>query len=253
MTMYLVGGGPDENVAAVWDGFVAEARGRGTRIAIALLGSPEQAAGRLAQYADPLTERFAEASIEPVWLTDEGEVAWPEDPQELAGLVVAGGWIRGYLESIAPFRESIARLIRSGTPYLGFSAGAMIVAKHAIVGGWRYQGRQVAPEIAGEGSAELSIEEGLGLIGVSIETHATSHAMLTRAVAALQAGPMSSIAVIDDDAALVIEVGSGRTSVLGGGQVTWLSRRGGEVVVHLNTGEAQTGASTRDDDPLVAF
>lgn len=228
MTLYLIGGGPSQATTPVVDEFVAAARDRGTRIAIALLGSAEEAAGFLDSYADPITELFPEALIEPIWLTDDDEnpIVWPTEPENLAGLVVAGGWTPGYLEALAGWREMISTLVRRGVPYLGWSAGAMIAGRHAIVGGWQHGGRRVAPEIAGEGSTELDIREGLGLIGPSVETHADSQYLVGRALAALQVGPMRSIVAIDEDTALVVDVASGRTRVVGAGRVAWVSQEG---------------------------
>ncbi|WIY82685.1 Type 1 glutamine amidotransferase-like domain-containing protein [Propionimicrobium sp. PCR01-08-3] len=225
MTLYLAGGNPSQALAPVLDAFVKEVRGRGDRVAIALLGSPDEAAGVLDTYADPISSRFPEALIEPIWLTDEDDepIQWPADPENLAGLVVAGGWAPGYLEALTSWREMISTLVRRGVPYLGWSAGACVVGRHAVVGGWQSGGRQIAPEISGEGSTELDIRDGLALIGPTIETHADTQFLIGRALAALRQGPMRSVAVIDEGAALVVDAASGRTSILGRGQVTWAS------------------------------
>ena len=66
MTLFLIGGGPSQAVATAVDEFVSAARSRGNRIAIALLGSAEEAAGFLDAYADPITSRYPEALIEPI-------------------------------------------------------------------------------------------------------------------------------------------------------------------------------------------
>lgn len=234
MTLYLVGGAPSEALGAVFDAFVSDARSRGQRIAVALLGSQDEVADYLDSYADPVQARYPEALIEPIWLVDEdddGHIDWPIEPENLAGIIVGGGWTPGYLEALGTQRDLIARLVRSGVPYLGFSAGAMIASKHAIVGGWKHRGRQIAPEVASEGTAELDVRDGLGLIGTAVDTHADTWTVLDRAVAALLDGPLTSVASIDETTCLVIDAASGRTTVLGDGRVTWVSREGEQVVV----------------------
>ena len=227
------------NPGQAYDEFVAAARARGgDRIAVALLGSRMRRQA-LDMYADPITERFPEAH-RTVWLIDEdeGAIVWPENPENLAGIVVAGGWTPGYLDALAQQRELLVRLVRSGIPYLGYSAGAAITARHAVVGGWKHQGRQVAPELAGEGSTEMVIRDGLGLIGPAVETHADTHSIVTRAIAALQIGPMSSVVAIDEGTCLAIDTSSGRTAIVGQGQVTWVTREGDSFLVRPEPGTA---------------
>ena len=120
MTIFLVGGGPAETLSSVHDQFVESARKRGVRVAVALLGSEAEVGGQLAGYADPITSRWPEAEIVPVWLDDEPDAAqnstvWPERPEELAAIVVAGGWTPGYLEALRPHRDLLARLVRRGS------------------------------------------------------------------------------------------------------------------------------------------
>lgn len=89
------------------------------------------------------------------------------------------------------------------------------------------------PEIVGEGSTELDIRDGLALIGPSIETHADTQYLIGRALAALQIGPMSTVAAIDEETALVIDVSSGRTKVVGRGKVTWVTADGDRLLVRF--------------------
>lgn len=243
MTMFLVGGGPSDGLSDVHDEFVAAARERGNRIAVALLGSQEEAGNFLAEYAAPITQRFPEAEIVPIWLDDEpdpaqNETVWPDDLEQLAGLVVAGGWTPGYLDALMPRRTAIARLVRGGAPYLGYSAGTMVVAKHALVGGWKFRGRQVTPEEWGEGLEEVELRDGLGLVGTTIDVH-TNVLHLDRMVAVLEQGRVHSGIAIDEDTALVVEVHNGRTRLAGSQRIHWLSREQGATTIRHESTEAE--------------
>lgn len=243
MTIYLVGGGPADSLSSVHDQFVASAKKRGTRIAVALLGTEEETGGQLASYADPLRARWPEAEIVPIWLDDEPDAAqnqtvWPQDPEELAGMVVAGGWTPGYLEALRPHREVIAKLVRRGVPYMGFSAGAMVVGKRAIVGGWRFRGRQIIPEVWGEGVEEFEMRDGLALIGPTVDVHADV-AGLGAGLAALEKGEVTTVVSIDEQTCLVIDPVSGHTLVEGGQRIHWLTKEGTAIVVRHESSAAE--------------
>lgn len=243
MTLYLVGGGPADSLASVHDQFVAQAKKRGTRIAVALLGTEQEAGHHLADLVKPIRQRWPEAEIEAVWLDDEPEPAsnqtrWPEAPLELAGIVVGGGLTPGYLDALLPQRELIAKLVRQGVPYLGFSAGAAIVAKRAVVGGWRFRGRQVAPEVWSEGAEELQLRDGLALVGLGIDVH-SDVCGLERGLAALEKGELTSLVAIDEGTCLVVDPVSGRTAVEGSQRIHWLSREQGASVVRHESSAAE--------------
>lgn len=243
MTMFLVGGGPTDGLGGVHDEFVAQARERGSRIGLALLGSAEEAEHWVEEYAAPIRERFADVEIVPIFLDDEpvaaeNETVWPDDLEQLAGLVVAGGWTPGYLAALMPRRNSIARLVRGGAPYLGYSAGAMVAAKHALVGGWRFRGRQVAPEVWGEGLEEVELREGLGLVGITLDVH-TDVLHLDRLVATLEQGQVHSAIAIDEDTCLVVDVLNGRTRVEGNQRIHWLTRESGATVIRHESSAAE--------------
>lgn len=236
MTLFLIGGGPSSAPAAALDAFVEQVRQRGPRIAVAFLAAADQTAHHVAGYVDPILARMPDAIIEPLPL-DATDVDWPTDLEQLAGLIVAGGWTPGYLDALVPHRELISQLVRGGTPYLGFSAGAMVVSKHAIAGGWRQQGRQIVPEMASEGLDELELRDGLRLIAPTIEAHADSHSTLGRAIAALELGKMNSVVALDDGVALLIDASSGRARVVGEGRATWLTRAGSSIDVRFQPAE----------------
>ncbi len=229
--LFLVGSGPSESLDDVHDQFVEEARRRGGVIAIAALGTEEEAEQFLPDYAQPILKRWPDAVVEPIFLDDEGDTVWPERFEHLGGLVVCGGWTPGYLDALAPRRETISTLVRGGMPYLGYSAGAMIVSRHAIVGGWKFQGRVLAAEIVGEGLEELTIRDGLSLIGPTVETHSDAWSNLEVALASLEASPARVAVTIDEDTCLAVDPASGRTSVIGAGRVYWLQKEATHVVI----------------------
>ena len=258
MTMFLVGSGPAPSLDSVHDQFVEQAKKRGTRVMVALLGDEQEVGSFLADYAEPISSRWPEAEIVPVWLDDEPDAAqntttWPEAPEDLAGIVIAGGWTPGYLEALRPKRELIAKLVRRGVPYMGYSAGAMIVSKRAIVGGWHFRGRQVTPEIWGEGLDELEVRDGLALIGPGVDVHADVSS-LGRAMAALEKGELGSVVAIDEGTCLVVDPASGRTAIEGSQRVHWLSHEDGLAVVRheQSTAEKARHAEFLEAERLVA-
>jgi len=232
MTIFLAGGAPTTPLAEAYDQFVAEAQECGDRIAIAVLGTQAQAAADVPVYAEPVLRRWPQAQIEPVWLVG-ADTVWPETPETLAGLIVAGDVTSAVLESLLPVRDVLARLVHRDVPYFGYSAGVSAAARHAIVGGWRDQGRQIAPESSAEGCDTLTIWEGLGLVGVTTQAHADTAGLLDRAVATLQVGPSMSALLIDEDACLTIDAVTGTTTVTGTGRVTWLARHGDQIVLRF--------------------
>ncbi|HSN43132.1 MAG TPA: hypothetical protein VLR88_03655 [Propionibacteriaceae bacterium] len=222
MTIYLVGSGPVGSDATFGD-FVASARKRGDRIAICLLGSEDESGQYLGDYADPIRARFPDARIEPVWLVGEATV-WPDAPPDLAGIIVAGGWTPGYLDNLLPHRDLIARLVLRGSAYLGFSAGAHVASRRAIVGGWKHKGRQLCPEDAGEDLEDLTVRDGLGLVSITVQAHTDRWGTLPVAMAAVEAGLTPSAVAIDEETTLVIDPVSGRTRVQGPGRIQWIVR-----------------------------
>src|SRR4051812_28932357 len=75
---------------------------------------------------------------------------------DIDALVIGGGMTPDYLAAIDPIMEEIRLLVADGLPYLGFSAGAMIAADRAVIGGYRIDGVQVCPEETGEDLEEVT-------------------------------------------------------------------------------------------------
>lgn len=234
MSVHLVGGGlAPENHASVYGPFFAEAAARAAasgrtepRIAIIAVrdgDAPEHAAIlRTALEASGLIEPVVTA-LEPGELTTNLAVA------DVDGILIGGGLTPAYLAAVLPVAGEIRRQVSAGIPFLGFSAGAMIAAERAIVGGWRIGGVEVSPQDASENLDEITIEQGIGLLDVTVDVHAAQWGTLSRLISATEAGLIDGGLAIDENTALV--VGEGALGVVGAGSVWRVSQADGGVLV----------------------
>jgi cyanophycinase-like exopeptidase len=92
----------------------------------------------------------------------------------------------------------------------------------------------VSPEDPDEPGDELQIEAGIGLVDVTIEVHVAQRGMLSRLVAAIEAGLITGGLGIDERTVLI--VGDGELRVEGEGSV-WraLPTDGGVLVSTIGT------------------
>lgn len=211
MSVHLVGGGwtpgGDPDVTST---FLAEAsvRAAGSGRMVPRIGllivvdddtpSEEYRAG----YPESLR---AVAACEPiVTVIASGEAFEASVLTDIDALVVGGGVTPSYLQAVDPLVEEIRLLVADGLPYLGFSAGAMIAADRAIVGGWRINGIEVCPQRASQGLDEVTVVEGLGLVDLAVDVHAAQWGALSRLVAATEAGLVDGGVGIDEHTALVV-------------------------------------------------
>jgi cyanophycinase len=219
MSIHLVGGGVEASQASdVYGRFVAEATARGTGVGrrrprIAVLGVGDRAG------LQPFADDIASAGDAEVVLTvvAEGESFETAVLSEIDGLAVAGGVTPHYLHAVEPLVDQIRLLVSDALPYLGYSAGAMIAADRALIGGWRIGGVPVCPEGWNEGLDEVTVAEGLGLVDLTIDVHAVQAGTLARLIAAAEAGFVTAGLAIDEDTALI--VGEGALEVRGTGSV----------------------------------
>jgi cyanophycinase len=224
VSVHLVGGGRDGSVYAE---FVAEAVARAgaarsgarregpARIAVVLVHEGE---GRefFDWFAGALT---AHAECEPLpVLLAEGETLDPTALAEIDGLLVGGGLTPAYRSGLDPAFGEIRRLVASGVPYLGMSAGAAIAAERALVGGWRIGGVVVCPEESAEDLDEVTVEQGIGLVDVSIDVRAAQRGTLTRLIASTEAGIVPGGLAIDEDTVVIVGTGALR---VGGAGSAW--------------------------------
>ena len=234
MSVHLVGGGWNaENDAAVFGPFLAEAAARAAasgrsepRIAVIAVrdGDGHDHAAKL------VSALAASGEFEPVItaLAHGGELELPA-VADVDGIVVGGGLTPAYLRAVSPIAGEIRRQVAGGAPYLGFSAGAMIAAERAMIGGWRIGGVEVSPEAGSEDLDEVTIEQGIGLVDVTVDVHAAQWGNLSRLIAATEAGLVDGGLAIDENT--VLSVGEGALSVAGAGSVWRVSQADGGVLV----------------------
>jgi cyanophycinase len=212
VSIHLVGGGFTEDYdGAVFRPFIAEAATRAAgagrmvpRIAIVLVGYAEDEAPAIAERYRAQFRRAA--SCEPlVTSVPEGALLDSAVLSDIDGLVIGGGLAPAYFDAVTPASDEIRLLVGDGLPYLGFSAGAMIAADAAIIGGWRIDGVAVASEEVGEDLDEITVAAGLALVDVSIDVHAAQWGTLTRLIAATEAGLVDGGIAIDEFTVLIVD------------------------------------------------
>lgn len=222
MSVHLVGGGwPAAGDTAVFGRFVAEATARAA------------AAGRAEPRIAVVAVRDGDAAAHAAKLVDAAAVAGGFDPVVTAvghggevpqsafagvdGVLVGGGDAPAYREALEPRFGELRRLVAAGVPYLGYSAGAMIAAERALIGGRSIGGVVVAPETGDQGLDEITIAPGIGLVDVAIDVHVAQWGTLSRLVAAVEAGIADGGLGIDEATTLI--VGEGGLEVAGRGSV----------------------------------
>jgi hypothetical protein len=154
------------------------------------------------------------------------------DLSRAAGLVVGGGWTPGYLHCLLPHRDEIARAVRRDLPYLGFSAGASIASRHALVGGQFADGIRVQQEFAAEDLRELTVVDGLALVSALVQVHTDEWSNEGIVISAIERNLAGHAVAIDEGTALLVEPASGRTTRLGRGRLRWFSKESHGVLVH---------------------
>ena len=232
MSVFLVGGGfRDGSEEAVYGGFVSEAVARAASVNRSATEAEERPARivvlTVREDAHPGHGNTLASVVQnvagdrPVEVTTtvvaEGEPMPASALDGADGILVGGGLTPAYLSAFAPLAARIRREVETGVPFLGFSAGAMIAPDRALLGGWLIGGIEIVAQDAAEDLDELTIEEGLGLIDVTVDVHAVQWGNLSRAIAAVDSGAVDEVIAIDE--ATVLAVGSGPLRASGAGTV----------------------------------
>ena len=210
MSIHLVGGGWSESYdGEIYRPFLYEAAARALlsgrdipRVGVLLVREEDAAAG-----ADSWRQQLVRVGACEVVATEivEGDLFTSSALTEIDGLLIGGGLTPAYLDAVTPIIDEIRLLVGDGLPYLGFSAGAMIAADAAIIGGWRIGEIEVCNENAGEDIDDVTVVEGLGLVDLAIDVHAAQWGTLSRLVAATEAGLVDGGLAIDEFTAMIVE------------------------------------------------
>jgi cyanophycinase len=134
-------------------------------------------------------------------------------------LLVCGGLTPAYAAALGPMASAVRSWLADGRPYAGFSAGAAVAARRAVVGGYRLAGRDVCPADAGEDLTEVTVVDGLGLVDFAVDVHSAQWGTLGRMCAAVAAGLVSTGLAIDENTAVVMADSSASVVGLGAAHV----------------------------------
>jgi cyanophycinase len=229
-SVHLLGGGWRAAFAdEIYGPFVAEAGGPIVLIVEDGAGSDEYAQ----RFVDVL-ERAGASAVRVCTIGDGG----PPAGDVLAGaggVLVGGGLTPRYHRALV---GSGTGWLAPGVVYAGFSAGASIAPRAALVGGWLAPSDEGDRAVCNEDNAEdlerLTVVRGLALVPWTIDVHASQWGNLSRLVHVLLGdGPRRGFA-IDEDTSLVV-AGDGAWRVAGAGFVYEAVRDGDGVHVRAHT------------------
>jgi cyanophycinase len=241
--VFLIGGGWREYSTALYRRFLDAAVRNGSRsIAVIAASGSDNAAENIARFREGLVAAGCPPA-ELVELIVSAESPLTREMLEAAnatGIFVCGGLTPDYYDSLCIHQEWLGFVSDNDIPYCGFSAGASIAAREAVIGGWLRNIDSQNIEIADENAAEdvelLLVKKGLGLVPFSVEVHATQWGTLTRLLHAVDAGLAGEGWAIDEDT--MLEYHDGEISVYGAGSVYHVYRSDGRICLEIRTAES---------------
>ena len=138
--------------------------------------------------------------------------AWTTDPHPptaggriWTGSSSAAASTPAYHRVLQPHAVAIRSAVTDGLPYAGFSAGAMIAPRRALLGGWRLGSTAVTHEDNAEDLDQVTIVDGLGLVSPTVEVHTSQWGTLSRLVAAVAAGRDRSGIAVDENTVVILD------------------------------------------------
>ncbi|MFF4685938.1 hypothetical protein [Streptomyces sp. NPDC001307] len=233
MSTFLIGGGWD--AAEVYEPFV-RAVGGDRRIGCLIVDEGDGAA-QFERYGEVLRKA---GPVTPVpLLVPLGGRFEPEAPLDgVDGLLVCGGLTPAYQEALRDCPERLPALLAGrGMPYAGFSAGAAVAARRAVVGGWLVDGVPVCPEETGEDLAEVEVRAGLGLVPFAVDVHAAQWGTLARLISVVGRGAAPYGVAVDENTLLHLVDGEVRVAGAGRAHVVRPGGDGGVLVRAYRAGE----------------
>ena len=225
MSIVLVGGGPDttRNDGCIAPFIEACKTSKVSHVGLFLAGDSTSAEHFAPDYLRLLDEIDGVIDVVPL---DEGH----GDIARFDAIVVGGGPVPVYHAALESALTTFRDLVQSGTPYLGFSAGAMIASELVIIGGYMSAGIDVCSAEWSEGLNEVTVGPGIGIVPWSVEVHAAQAGTLGRVLDAVAAGIVESAVALDEDTALHVDA-DGSHHVLGSGRAWWVSNDEGSARV----------------------
>jgi cyanophycinase len=187
-----------DNFEAVSTAFVEAAGGRSARIALLLAGGPDWER-YVPRYRDPWM-RLGAAEVIPIAPLGEDlrlDVSQIAQLERCSGVFIGGGDTRRYhkIYALSELGAIIRELYRSGIPYGGVSAGALIPTEKCTIWGSKvitptneyFVRAKAYHDLAKDGDVHLTVGRGLGLLqGCLIEVHFSEFGGFPRLVQAME-------------------------------------------------------------------
>jgi cyanophycinase len=213
---HLIGGGWDETaISAAYRPFLADTAGNLPTVAVLLIDEGDGAED-FRRYETAL-RKAGPCSPVPLLVPLGGRLDL-ERLEEADALLVGGGLTPAYQDALAPVAHELTGLLAARRmPYAGFSAGAAVAARGALVGGWLSGAVPVCSEDTAEDLEEIEVRSGLGLVEWTIDVHAAQWGTLPRLIEAVALGrtPHGVGVAIDENTLLTVDGDRARVSGLG--------------------------------------
>jgi cyanophycinase len=207
MRAFLIGGGRDPQEAQAAHAPFVDATGGGDLVAFVIDEGEDTDVPRWEQ---SLTSVPGAGPVRAVVVSRERPPT-RDDVLGATGIFVAGGWTPEYEQALVTAAGDawVEAAREAGAVYGGFSAGAAVAAKEALVGGWKdvIDGRDypVCAEEAGEDLGTIELRRGLGVVEAVIDVHAAQWGTLGRLVHAVRLSEGDVGYAVDENTTLEVE------------------------------------------------